>query len=298
MPKDPGRNPTTEETRRTMSPNGPVRTATRAVVRARTALLSLLWSILPARDENISPAFIVMAYPHREPRAAAMRSRRNASEAIPDTESPAISPITSTVPDLPLPETDRVTSDSTAVTEPMDATVAMNLSGRFSGMKQADIEAPTVDVIPGNHPATHPISTPFRPAEATSGSRRSSFCAGTLPPAAVRSTGTPNSPDSMGNIRVPSPAIPVEGMGRNITATPTAPESRNATVPARPEPLRNWIISRTTAAPMTTRGVALASMPSSPQDMASWRGTERRIAAEVPTTLPTAAARTASMPLP
>ena len=95
-----------------MSPNGPVRTATRAAVRARTALLSLLWSILPARDENLSPAFIVMAYPHREPRAAAMRSRMNASEAIPDTESPAISPITSIVPDLPLPETDRDLSRS------------------------------------------------------------------------------------------------------------------------------------------------------------------------------------------
>ena len=54
-----------------------------------------------------------------------------------------------------------VTSDSIVVTEPMDATVAMKRSGVLSGMIVEETVAPTVEVIPGNHPAIVPIITPF-----------------------------------------------------------------------------------------------------------------------------------------
>jgi len=85
-------------------------------------------------------------------------------------ESPRISFITSAVPDLPFPDAERVTRASTEVTVPIDATVDMNLSGRFSGSTAADIAAPTDDVIPGNHPARVPITTPRRPGIGPTGS--------------------------------------------------------------------------------------------------------------------------------
>lgn len=81
----------------------------------------------------------------------------------PLSEPSVISPMTNAVPDLPFPETERVTSDSTEVTVPMDATIDMKCVGRLSGNITADIEAPTVAVIPGNHPARVPIATPFSP---------------------------------------------------------------------------------------------------------------------------------------
>lgn len=90
-------------------------------------------------------------------------SMRNGPEANPLIESPSTSPIARAVPDLPLPETDRVISESTDVTVPIEATVEMKRSGLFSGRIAADIAAPTVDEIPGNQPAIVPIRTPRSP---------------------------------------------------------------------------------------------------------------------------------------
>ena len=74
------------------------------------------------------------------------------------------------VPDLPFPETDRTTRDRMDVTVPIDATVEMNLAGSFSGNTAAETEAPTVAVIPGNHPAMVPMRTPLIPGRGPTGS--------------------------------------------------------------------------------------------------------------------------------
>ena len=145
--------------------------------------------------------------------------------------------MTSAVPDLPFPDADRVTSARTDVTVPIDATVDMNLSGRFSGSTAADIAAPTEDVIPGNHPASVPIATPRRPGINPTGSLTRSFCAGVPEPFDASSmTGIPKSPVSRGIITLPPPRIPSWGIGSVMQQYPKAPDIRNAASPQIPLP--------------------------------------------------------------
>jgi hypothetical protein len=93
----------------------------------------------------------------------------NVSEQNPDISDPTISFITRTVPDLPLPEMDKVTNENTVVTVPIDATKDMNLAGSFSGIIADAMDAPAVEVIPGYHPAIHPTKTPFIPGTELTG---------------------------------------------------------------------------------------------------------------------------------
>ena len=125
-------------------------------------------------DMNL-PDSSVRTYPRAEPIAVDRSSMRNPSDRAPPSPSPMISPITIAVPERPLPDTDRVTSDRTDVTVPMEATVEMNLSGLSSPMKHAATDAPTVAVIPGNHPAIHPVTTPLSPGPGPTGSAPSSL---------------------------------------------------------------------------------------------------------------------------
>ena len=175
VPSADGTRPTNVAHSRMNNPAGPVRTRVRTTRRTRTVLPRRLGLIPPATLANTFPLAMVSQYPAREATAEASRSIRNGSDAGPIMASPIISFITRAVPDLPFPDTDSVTSDRMDVTVPMDATVEMNLSGRLSGNTTADIDAPTVDVIPGNQPANVPIITPLSPGIGPTGSFTLSF---------------------------------------------------------------------------------------------------------------------------
>ncbi len=109
------------------------------------------------------PDKIIKTYPTTAAMHMVSNNRMNASEQKPFKLSPIISFITAEVPDLPLPVMDNVTSDKTDVTVPIDATMDMNAPGLFSFFILADSAAPAVAVMPGNHPAIEPVTTPLSP---------------------------------------------------------------------------------------------------------------------------------------
>ena len=154
---------------RTTTPYGPVRTRVTATSTAITLRFILPAFTFPMSPDIVLPDQIVSQYPMSEAAAVDSSISRNPSDMNPVRESPAISPMARAVPDLPLPETDSVTRERTAVTVPIEATVDMKRSGLSSGNTAADMEAPTVDVIPGNQPATVPISTPLSPGTMPTG---------------------------------------------------------------------------------------------------------------------------------
>lgn len=292
-------NPTTVEHIRTTSPAGPHSSSVRATSSTSTALLSARGRILPTIRDIALPVSIVRWYPAAEPTAAASSRSRKGPDAKPSRESPRTSPMARAVPDLPLPETARVTRARTEVTVPTEATVEMNLAGSRSGNTAADIDAPTVAVIPGNHPARVPMTTPRIPGPGPTGSLTRSLCSGILVPSDVDSmTGIPKSPVSRGIMTLPSPRAPSTGMGRTMHPRPSAPDTRKATAPQIPLPLRHSFISSTAHAARSTTGVSLSSRSPAPLTSAHCSGSARRIDAEHPTRLPMAAARTASIPLP
>ena len=222
------------------TPQGPVRARVRTASRAITDLPRDLGPTLPTAMDIALPDAMVSQYPDSAATEADRRRRRKPWDMNPVIASPAISPIARAVPDIPSPETDRVTSDSTEVTVPTEATVDMNLSGRSSGNTMADMDAPTVAVIPGNHPATVPMRTPLRPGSGPTGSSLSSRCGGILPPSADSSrTGMPKRPVRRGSMMLPSPRAPSTGMGRVMQARPRKPEIVNAAIPQAPVPRRH-----------------------------------------------------------
>ncbi len=155
------------------------------------------------------PHPMVAAYPNTEAMAILKRMRRNGPEQKPSRESPMICLMTMVVPDLPLPDTERVRMENTDVTVPMLAVMEMNLAGSRSFTK-ADINvAPAVAVTPGNQPAIRPAITPMKPGVGPTGSRPSSLCFLYLALAALSSSGgIPNSPVSRGNSIVPPSMMP------------------------------------------------------------------------------------------
>lgn len=299
VPNIPGSRPMAVAHRSTNSPAGPFIRKVSTTSRTRMVLLSILWRTLSAKRENSFPHPIVIQYPISDATAEASRSITNASLMKPSRPSPTISPMTSAVPDLPFPETDNVTSASTDVTVPIDATVDMNLAGWSSGKTVADIDAPTVAVIPGNQPATVPIRTPLSPGIGPTGSFTRSVCLGRLVPSEDESiTGMPNSPVSSGIITVPSPRIPTTGIGRVMHPSPSTPDNRNNAAPHGPLPLPNSPPMRTADATISTMGVMLSNTSPAPFISIHCNGTDSAIAAEHPIRLPMAAARTASIPRP
>ena len=265
VPHIPGSSPTAVAETRTSRLAGPFRANVSAVRRASIALLSLSGSILPTVRDRSFPLAIVSQYPASDATAADSSSIRNGPEANPPRDPSNMSPMTRAVPDLPFPETDRVTSASTDVTVPIEATVEMNLAGSLSGCTAADIEAPTVEVIPGNHPAMVPIRTPRSPGRTPTGSETRSFCGG-IPDAlpVSSSTGTPNSPVRRGIMTLPSPSTPSMGIGSTIQPSPRVPERSIRAGPHRPLPLRHSDESRTAHASISTAGVRRSSSPSAP----------------------------------
>ena len=299
VPMTEGSNPTTVEHASTASPKGPVSSSVSTVSTASTDLLMALGLSLPMIPTIALPDHMAIQYPSRAATAVDISNSRNPWDMNPVRDSPATSPMASAVPDLPLPETDRVTMERTEVTVPIEATVAMKRSGRFSGITATDMDAPTVAVIPGNHPATAPIRTPFSPGHGPTGSRTVSRCSGTLAPFDVSSsTGTPNSPVRSGSITLPSPRMPSTGTGSVMHARPRNPDIAKATSPQGPEPRPNSPPMRTAAADRSTSGVRLSRGPSRPFRSIHCSGTDIRIDADAPIRLPIAAALTASMPLP
>ena len=87
--------------------------------------------------------------------------------------------------------------------------------------------APAVEVMPGNHPVTLPVSTPLIPCTGETGSLSSSVCGGrSVLRSAVRREGMPKSPVSRGNM-VSGSKSNMLLMGRMpiITISPAAEES-------------------------------------------------------------------------
>ena len=223
----------------------------------------------------------------------------NVWDMTPDTESPAISPIASAVPDLPSPDTERVTRSRTDVTVPTDATQEMNLAGELSGNSAEETDAPTVDVMPENHPATAPIATPFSPGTAPTGSRTLSDCLGMRAcPVPSRRTGIPNRPVSRGIITPSSPRIPSKDAGTVMHIRPSSPETQNATGPQTPDPRLCSETSRIPETSISTSGVSESRASPAGPDSRICSGTAMSTAVAAPTRLPIAAALTASMPLP
>ena len=292
-------NPTRVEHASTSRPNGPVRTAVRTHSRTTTARPALPGSTFSAALDITFPDQIVSAYPMADARAVENSIRTNPWLMNPSSDSPAISPMASAVPDLPFPETERVTRDSTDVTVPIDATVDMKRSGRSSGNSAADMDAPTVDVIPGNHPATVPMSTPSSPGTGPTGSATESLWIGILAAEEVSSsTGMPNRPVSSGSMMLPSPPSPSIGISRVMQARPSIPDAANATAPQSALPLPCPDMTTTAAATIMTTGVSLSRGSSRPFRRSHCSGTESRIEAAAPMRLPMAAALTAAIPLP
>ena len=292
-------NPTRVEHASTSRPNGPVRTAVRTHSRTTTARPALPGSTFSAALDITFPDQIVSAYPMADARAVENSIRTNPWLMNPSSDSPAISPMASAVPDLPFPDTERVTRDSTDVTVPIDATVDMKRSGRSSGNSAADMDAPTVDVIPGNHPATVPMSTPLSPGTGPTGSATESLWVGILAAEEVSSsTGMPNRPVSSGSMMLPSPPSPSIGISRVMQARPSIPDAANATAPQSALPLPCPDMTTTAAATIMTTGVSLSRGSSRPFRRSHCSGTESRIEAAAPMRLPIAAALTAAIPLP
>ena len=247
-------NPTRVEHASTSRPNGPVRTAVRTHSRTTTARPALPGSTFSAALDITFPDQIVSAYPMADARAVENSIRTNPWLMNPSSDSPAISPMASAVPDLPFPDTERVTRDSTDVTVPIDATVDMKRSGRSSGNSAADMDAPTVDVIPGNHPATVPMSTPLSPGTGPTGSATESLWIGILVAEVSSSTGMPNRPVSSGSMMLPSPPSPSIGISRVMQARPSIPDAANATAPQSALPLPCPDMTTTAAATIMTTG--------------------------------------------
>lgn len=299
MPKVPGIRPTNVEHISTTRPNGPVRARVTANSTAITQRFALPASTRPSSPDIALPDQTVSRNPISEAVAVESSISRKPSDMNPSRESPAISPMARAVPDLPLPDTESVTSERTEVTVPTEATVEMKRSGWSSGNTAADIDAPTVDVIPGNHPATVPIRTPFRPGTIPTGSTSRSLCTG-IPDddEDSRRTGIPKRPVSIGSMTLPSPRMPRIGISRVMQARPSIPDTANAAAPQRTLPRRCSDASMTPAAASRTMGVRRSSLSSRPCRSSHWSGTESRTAAEAPTRLPMAADLTAAIPRP
>ena len=284
---------------RTTTPYGPVRTRVTATSNTITLRFILPAFTFPMSPDIVLPDHIVSQYPMSEAAAVDSSISRSPSDMNPVRESPAISPMARAVPDLPFPDTERVTRDSTDVTVPIDATVDMKRSGRSSGNSAADMDAPTVDVIPGNHPATVPMSTPLSPGTGPTGSAAESLWIGILAAEEVSSsTGMPNRPVSSGSMMLPSPPSPSIGISRVMQARPSIPDAANATAPQSALPLPCPDMTTTAAATIMTTGVSLSRGSSRPFRRSHCRGTDIRTAAEAPTRLPMAAALTATIPRP
>ena len=265
VPHAEGTIPTAAEHSSTKRPAGPVSTSVRTVSRTRTALLRFLCLMRGAILQNIFPHAMVRWYPAMEPIAVDRSSMRKGSEAKPPMESPSTSPMASAVPDLPLPDTDSVINASTEVTVPIDATVEMKRSGLFSGKTAADIAAPTVEVIPGNHPARVPMSTPLSPGIGPVGSFTRSDWAGIRPSLDDSSiTGMPNRPVSRGIMMLPSPTIPSDGIGSTMHPNPRIPDRRNAIGPHIPLPRDHSCHRSTALAVRRTAGVSLSRISPAP----------------------------------
>jgi hypothetical protein len=111
-------------------------------------------------------------------------------------------------------------------------------------------------------------------------------------------TGIPNNPVSIGNISVPSPNIPVQGIGNSLTAMPNIPDNVNAASPwtmALLEPHPRMMMDDATNA---TVQASLSIRPPMDVDIKHCKGTANSTAQHAPTRLPDAAAFTASIPLP
>ena len=283
----------------TTTPYGPVRARVTATSTAITLRFILPASTFPMSPDIVLPDQTVSQYPISEAAAVDSSISRNPSDMNPVRESPAISPMARAVPDLPLPETDSVTRERTAVTVPIEATVDMKRSGRSSGNTAADMEAPTVDVIPGNQPATVPISTPFSPGTMPTGSATRSLCSGILEEEDdSRRTGIPNRPVSMGSMTLPSPRTPSMGISRVMHASPSIPDTAKAAAPHITFPRRRSEARIAPAAARRTIGVRRSSPSPRPFRRSHCRGTDISTAAEAPTRLPIAAALTATIPRP
>ena len=102
----------------------------------------------------------------------------------------------------------------------------------------------------------------------------------------------------MGNISVPSPSIPLAGMGMNMHMEPIAPERMKHATPHIMFPFLPSFRMRIDDATISTNGVSLSMPSSAPFSITYWSGTDSTIATEHPTRLPIAAALTAAMPLP
>lgn len=242
------------------------------------------------------PALTVRAYPSAEAAATLSSISTNASEQNPERPSPII-PFTATaVPERPPPVTESETRANTDVTVPMLAVIEMNLAGSLSLPKADAMVAPTVAVIPGNHPAMSPVTTPLSPGPTPTGSLPSSLCSGRHPSfGASRRGGTPNSPERSGKRRVPSPRGPVEEIPMSIAAYPSSPEAsrrRSATS------LRLAERTTTAIAKITTPMVTASRIPTPPRSIIHCIGIASASAAAAPTALPMAAALTAAIPLP
>ena len=284
---------------RTTTPYGPVRARVTATSTAITLRFILPASTFPMSPDIVLPDQTVSQYPISEAAAVDSSISRNPSDMNPVRESPAISPMARAVPDLPLPETDSVTRERTAVTVPIEATVDMKHSGRSSGNTAADMEAPTVDVIPGNQPATVPISTPFSPGTMPTGSATRSLCSGILEEEDdSRRTGIPNRPVSMGSMTLPSSRTPSMGISRVMHASPSIPDMAKAAAPHITFPRRRSEARIAPAAARRTIGVRRSSPSPRPFRRSHCRGTDISTAAEAPTRLPIAAALTATIPRP
>ena len=284
---------------RTTTPYGPVRTRVTATSTAITLRFILPAFTFPMSPDIVLPDQIVSQYPMSEAAAVDSSISRKPSDMKPSRDSPAISPMARAVPDLPLPETDSVTRERTAVTVPIEATVDMKRSGLSSGNTAADMEAPTVDVIPGNQPATVPISTPLSPGTMPTGSATRSLCSG-IPEDEEdsRRTGIPNRPVSMGSMTLPSPRTPSMGISRVMQASPSIPDTAKAAAPQTTFPRRRSEARIAPAAARRTNGVRRSSPSPRPWRRSHCRGTDIRTAAEAPTRLPIAAALTATIPRP
>ena len=163
VPHESGIIPIVVDTASINRPYGPVSNSTRMMFTASTILFNRRGSNPDIIDAILFPDHIVSQYPVNADTAVANITSRNVLLAMPEIIPPDNSLNTIAVPDLPLPDTDNATTDRTEVTVPIDATLDMKSSGDLSLKIQDDMLAPTVDVIPGNHPAMHPIRTPLSP---------------------------------------------------------------------------------------------------------------------------------------
>ena len=84
-------------------------------------------------------------------------------------DPPRSPPMTVMVPERSLPLTQNVTNVNIVDAVPMDDTMEMNPFSSSSPNMHPASDAPVLDVTPGNHPVTLPVTTPFSPGSTPTG---------------------------------------------------------------------------------------------------------------------------------